>query len=207
MTHDDRMETITDPAEIRATDEPDERNTTIVGMVDDLGRPATIYTPPEVLRRDPARWPTPAEFVSEWEQHSPERRLYLAERILSDAQKVERLDEAIDLARWERAQAEDAETEATARAESAEAEVRRLTEEAREARALTSIHSLAMLKAQERAEAAEAAVVTLRAKVAAVEALVNNGQTVGWIERDGDVAWIAADAIRAALAVTTGEGQ
>ena len=58
-----------------------------------------------------------------------------------------------------------------------------------------------------RAEAAEAEVVTLRAKVAAVEALVNNGQTVGWIERDGDVAWIAADAIRAALAVTTGEGQ
>ena len=123
MTQDDRMETITDPAQIRATDDPDERNTTIVGMVDDLGRPATIYTPPEVLRRDPARWPTPAEFVSEWEQHSPERRLYLAERILSDAQKVERLDEAIDRARWERAQAEDAETEATARAESAEAEV------------------------------------------------------------------------------------
>ena len=57
-----------------------------------------------------------------------------------------------------------------------------------------------------RAEAAEAAVVTLRAKVAAVEALVNNGQTVGWIERDGDVAWIAADAVRAALA-TTGEGE
>ena len=135
MTQDDRMETITDPAQIRATDDPDERNTTIVGMVDDLGRPATIYTPPEVLRRDPARWPTPAEFVSEWEQHSPERRLHLAERILSDAQKVERLDEAIDRARWERAQAEDAETEATARAESAEAEV-----------------------------------VTLRAKVAAVEA-------------------------------------
>ena len=123
MTQDDRMETITDPAQIRATDEADERNTTIVGMVDDLGRPATIYTPPEVLRRDPARWPTPAEFVSEWEQHSPERRLYLAERILSDAQKVERLDEAIDRARWERAQAEDAETEATARAEAAEAEV------------------------------------------------------------------------------------
>ena len=36
-------------------------------------------------------------------------------------------------------------------------------------------------------------------------ALVSNGQTVGWIERDGDVAWISADAIRAALA--TGEGQ
>lgn len=123
MTDTQPTETITDPALIRATDEPDERNTTIVGMVDDLGRPATIYTPPEVLRRDPARWPTPAEFVSEWEQHSPERRLYLAERILSDAQKVERLDEAIDRARWERAQAEDAETEATARAESAEAEV------------------------------------------------------------------------------------
>ena len=54
------------------------------------------------------------------------------------------------------------------------------------------------------AEAVE--VGTLRAQVAAVEALVNNGQTVGWIERDGDAAWIAADAIRAALA-TTGEGE
>ncbi len=57
-----------------------------------------------------------------------------------------------------------------------------------------------------RAEAAESELVTLRARLAAVESLVNNGQTVGWIERDGDVAWIAADAIRAALA-TTGEGQ
>ena len=58
-----------------------------------------------------------------------------------------------------------------------------------------------------RAEAAESELVTLRARLAAVESLVNNGQTVGWIERDGDVAWIAADAIRAALAVTTGEGE
>ena len=57
-----------------------------------------------------------------------------------------------------------------------------------------------------RAEAAESELVTLRARLAAVESLVNNGQTVGWIERDGDVAWIAADAIRAALA-TTGEGE
>lgn len=61
-------------------------------------------------------------------------------------------------------------------------------------------------QAEARAESAEAEVVTLRAQVAAVEALVNNGQTVGWIERDGDAAWIAADAIRAALA-TTGEGE
>ena len=174
MTQDDRMETITDPAVIRASDEPDERNTTIVGMVDDLGRPATIYTPPEVLRRDPARWPTPAEFVSEWEQHSPERRLYLAERILSDAQKVERLDEAIDRARWERAQAEDAETEATARAESAEAEV-----------------------------------VTLRARLAAVVDEYPHADTCGSMLTPGAgypcSCWQAD--LRAALAVTTGEGE
>ena len=178
MTQDDRMETITDPEQIRATDDPDERNTTIVGMVDDLGRPATIYTPPEVLRRDPARWPTPAEFVSEWEQHSPERRLYLAERILSDAQKVERLDEAIDRARWERAQAEDAETEATARAESAEAEV-----------------------------------VTLRARLAAVEALAKKRDVLYPPKFTFDAATNYVNGYRQARAdfraalATTGEGE
>ena len=189
---DDRTETITDRAAIRDSDEPDERNTTIVGMVDDLGRPATIYTPPEVLRRDPARWPTPAEFVSEWEQHSPERRLYLAERILSDAQKVERLDEAIDRARWERAQAEDAETEATARAESAEAEVVTL----RDTLARRTDSHTQLVRENE----------ALRAKVAAVEAL-----TVDWPcsddTCDGDCTGCAyASDLRAALAAT-GEGQ
>ena len=173
-------------------DHRDERNTTIVGMVDDLGRPATIYTPPEVLRRDPARWPTPAEFVSEWEQHSPERRLYLAERILSDAQKVERLDEAIDRARWERAQAEDAETEATARAESAEAEVVTL----RDTLARRTDSHTQLVRENE----------ALRAKVAAVEAL-----TVDWPcsddTCDGDCTGCAyASDLRAALAAT-GEGQ
>ena len=62
-----------------------------------------------------------------------------------------------------------------------------------------------LLERAQAAEAAEAEVGTLRAKLAAVEALVSDGQTVGWIERDGDVAWISADAIRAALA--TGEGK
>jgi hypothetical protein len=74
--------------------------TTIEGMVDDLGRPATIYTPPEVLRRDPSRWPTPEEFVAEWERYTPEQRTALAERILRDSQEVEplrrKLDEAHD---------------------------------------------------------------------------------------------------------------
>ena len=74
-------------------------------------------------------------------------------------------------------------------------------------RAMSSAHFERAEREKARAESAEAEVVTLRARLAAVEALVNNGQTVGWIERDGDVAWIAADAIRAALAVTTGEGQ
>ena len=94
------------------------------------------------------------------------------------------------------------------------AEVRGLTEEAATQREWFEAADAAAERRldqsiawMERAEAAEAEVVTLRAKVAAVEALVNNGQTVGWIERDGDVAWIAADAIRAALAVTTGEGE
>ncbi len=70
----------------------------IEGMVDDLGRPATIFTPPELLRRDPNRWPTPAEFVSEWEQFTPERRVQMAERILADAQAVEPLRRDVDRA-------------------------------------------------------------------------------------------------------------
>ncbi len=73
----------------------------IEGMVDDLGRPATIYTPPEMLRRDPNRWPTPAEFVSEWEQLTPERRVQMAERILADGQAVEPLRRERDKARVE----------------------------------------------------------------------------------------------------------
>jgi hypothetical protein len=69
---------------------------TIEGMVDDLGRPATIFTPPEVLRRDPNRWPTPAEFVSEWGRYTDEQRLALAERILDDAQAVGRVRHLAD---------------------------------------------------------------------------------------------------------------
>lgn len=38
-----------------------------------------------------------------------------------------------------------------------------------------------------------------RERLAAVEALVYNGQTVGWIERDGDIAWVAVNAVRDAL--------
>lgn len=67
-----------------------DKTPTIVGMIDaTTGRPATIYTPPEALQRDPARWPTAHEFVDEWEQHSDERRVALAERILKDAQRAD----------------------------------------------------------------------------------------------------------------------
>ncbi len=78
-----------------------EAQPSIEGMVDDLGRPATIFTPPELLRRDPNRWPTPAEFVSEWEQFTPECRVQMAERILADAQAVEPLRRERDEARAE----------------------------------------------------------------------------------------------------------
>ena len=93
----------------------------------------------------------------------------------------------------------------TERAESAEAEVVTLRalldgdEKPPMDRTAAEYLAWAVPHWRKRARAAEA-------RLAAVEALVNNGQTVGWIERDGDVAWIAADAIRAALA-TTGEGE
>ena len=168
MSTDDRMETITDPALIRATDDPDER-----GDFPCCTTPAPVGAA-VALDLDAVE----AEFL---------RQCGGCDAGLMVGCTCSQRDFRPTML-------------------ALVAEVRGLTEEAREARALTSIHSLAMLKAQERAESAEAEVVTLRARLAAVESLVNNGQTVGWIERDGDVAWIAADAIRAALA-TTGEGQ
>ena len=45
----------------------------------------------------------------------------------------------------------------------------------------------------------EAALAEANATIERVKALADDGQTVGWVERDGDVAWIAADAIRRAI--------
>ena len=93
------------------------------------------------------------------------------------------------------------------------AEVRRLTEES-EARRVREMDAVDLAMSERaRAEAAEAEVVTLRARLAAVEALADQ-----WADRkrsDGmsgnawigiTLAGVAAD-LRAALAVTTGEVQ
>ena len=117
MTDTQPTETITDPAEIRATDEPDEHG-------------------------DFPCCTTPAPVGAGLDLDAMARRYSTA----TDDEVIYEMYPAL------------------------EAEVCRLTEEAREARDLTSIHSLAMLKAQERAEAAEAEVVTLRARLAEVEA-------------------------------------
>lgn len=162
MTQDDRMETITDPAAIRASDEPDERTTPAPssGAGPDLGA--------------------------------------LHETICDNFTGMAEVRQAADLL---------------------VAEVRRLVKyrdwwkasslaNAEDVRRLTAIcHDW-----RDRSEAAEAEVVTLRARLAAAEALADQ-----WADRkrsDGmsGNAWIgltlsgvAAD-LRAALA-TTGEGQ
>ena len=230
MTQDDHMETITDPAEIRASDEPDERG--------DFPRCATPAPSSGAGPDLGALHETICDNFTGMAEVRQAADLLVAEvrRLVKyrDWWKASSLANAEDVRRltaichdWRD------------RSETAEAEVRRLTEESerlkRGGTELGRILDRALMMALDasgchdvieedgdgdwevvwetlaglrpRAEAAEAEVVTLRAKVAAVEALVNNGQTVGWIERDGDVAWIAADAIRAALAVTTGEGQ
>ena len=186
MTQDDRMETITDPAEIRASDEPDERTTPApvgAAVALDLDRIA-----------DGARMgfkATPdltAALVAEV------RRLAGIEAHRDNlAAMIRRLSEFLDgrgLESWKHGAcwaAEDAIKTLIARAESAEAEV-----------------------------------VTLRAKVAAVEAwpltleqvhaivdyLLGDGSRDGLIHGDTlNRAMGASARRRAALAGTTGEGQ
>lgn len=118
----------------------------IVGMVDSHGRPATAFTPPEDLRRDPARWPTPAEFVAEWEQYTPTQRLQLAERVIADGQTVA---DALRL---------------TYRIEAADAARDRLER-------LADTLAGRAVELEDRARAAEAERDRLRATVARVEAL------------------------------------
>lgn len=48
-------------------------------------------------------------------------------------------------------------------------------------------------------ERTTAALAEANATIERVRALANDGQTVGWVEHDGDVAWVAADAIRRAI--------
>ena len=183
MTQDDRMETITDPAEIRATS--DERGCCDCRTFDQHER--------ECILPDERTTPAP-----------------VGAAVALDLDAIEERAKGVWKHSWEVIGHRDA-SRAIGDLLSDDvpalvAEVRRLTEE-------NAIIDRACVRRldqsiawMERADSAEAEMVTLRARLAAVEALVNNGQTVGWIERDGDVAWIAADAIRAALA-TTGEGQ
>jgi hypothetical protein len=39
---------------------------------------------------NPAAWPTPAQFIRQWNQMSPEFRLLRAEKIIHDAQELDR---------------------------------------------------------------------------------------------------------------------
>lgn len=163
MTQDDRMETITDPAQIRATDEPDERTT-----------------------------PAPVGAAVELDLDAARAMLNAANTIKATGGAVE-----IGGVRIEPCD-EYGSTVTTARAESAEAEVGTL----RDTLARRTDSHTQLVRENE----------TLRAKVAAVEALADQ-----WADRkrsDGmsgnawigiTLAGVAAD-LRAALA-TTGEGQ
>lgn len=166
---DDRTETITDPAEIRATDEPDERGDFPC---------CTTPAPSSGAGLDlDALHETICDKFTGMAEVRQSADLLVAE--------VRRLVKFRD---WWRALS-------LANAE----DVRRLTAICHDWR--------------DRSESAEAEVVTLRAKVAAVESLADQ-----WADRkrsDGmsgnawigiTLAGVAAD-LRAALAVTTGEGQ
>lgn len=172
----------------------------IVGMVDSFGRPATVFTPPEDLRRDPARWPTPEEFVTEWERYTPDQRLQLAERILADGQAV--ADCTIHLMKRREVEAErdalraeneryralhesvraKADEALVAERDALRAEVERLNESTGEVWREMNEH---INDATDRAEAAEAALAEQRAKVTeAIGAAWDDGNATGldgWI--------------------------
>ena len=190
MTQDDRMETITDPAAIRATDDPDERGDFPCCTTPAPVGAAVALDLDAIEARANAATDGPWRHGN-WSDHLGDRRVISGG---DGCYEVERLDIM---------RAHDAEFIAHARGDVPDlvAKVRRLTR--------LGQCDLDLLM---RAEAAEAEVVTLRAKVAAVEALADQ-----WADRkrsDGmsGNAWIgltlsgvAAD-LRAALA-TTGEGQ
>ena len=214
MTQDDRMETITDPAAIRATDEPDpfRRNPVAQTGPDDPWRFTRFVADDHecVIVRD--EYDEPAPFGS----CSTHRRALSSPVALGcttpapvsgagldlDAVEAEFLRQCggCDAGLMVGCTCSQRDFRPTMLA--LVAEVRRLTR--------LGQCDLDLLM---RAEAAEAEVVTLRARLAAVEALADQ-----WADRkrsDGmsGNAWIgltlsgvAAD-LRAALAVTTGEGQ
>ena len=166
MTQDDRMETITDPAVIRACDEPDERgdfpccadraHKESLGGDSESGTYNRSNRPPAGPCTDERTIPAPVGAAVALDLE-PER-------------------EAGEL-------------------------------DAGGLRHLLGLRSEALARVAARAESAEAEVVTLRARLAAVEAL-----TVDWPcsddTCDGDCTGCAyASDLRAALAVTTGEGE
>ena len=210
MTQDDRMETITDPAAIRASDEPDpfRRNPVAQTGPDDPWRFTRFVADDHecVIVRD--EYDEPAPFGS----CSTHRRA-LSSPVALGCTTSARVGAAVALhldAIEAAAPADDGWWSVPVLA--LVAEVRRLTEES-EARRVREMDAVDLAMSERaRAEAAEADVVTLRARLAAVEALADQ-----WADRkrsDGmsGNAWIgltlsgvAAD-LRAALA-TTGEGQ
>ena len=188
MTQDDRMETITDPAAIRASDEPDERGDfprcTTPAPVSGAGLDLDAI---EAMVRRGALYDCDALTLA----------LVAEVRRLTESRSTVAANLAASLLR-------------------AEAEVRTLQARSQHEHERWKVaHGKVDRKRRywkSRAEAAEADVVTLRARLAAVEALADQ-----WADRkrsDGmsGNAWIgltlsgvAAD-LRAALA-TTGEGQ
>ena len=211
---DDRMETITDPAEIRATDDPDERTTPApVGAAVALDLDAAhVRTDPACTFHDGA---TPK--ASRGKSCPACMRLdldALHETICDKFTGMAEVRQAADLLVAEVRRL----AGIKAHRDNLAAMIRRLSEFL-DGRNLNSWKHGACWAAEDaiksltaRAESAEAEVVTLRAKVAAVEALADQ-----WADRkrsDGmsGNAWIgltlsgvAAD-LRAALA-TAGEGQ
>jgi hypothetical protein len=214
---DDRMETITDPAEIRATDEPDER-----GDFPCCTTPAPVGAAVALdLDAIEARANAATEGTWRADSHS---HIQNGCRCLScyDDPTVYQLSvflDCEDVPRWDDDATRctqsgfqtwaDADFAAHAREDvpALVAEVRRLTEE-------NTIIDRACVRRldqsiawMERAESAEAEVVTLRARLAAVEA-VERGLSEGWVmlATVSDRAEFVRD-LRAALAVTTGEGQ
>ena len=157
MTQDDRMETITDPAEIRAKDEPDEITTARYR--------ALMATPLDGPMMRGETTPAPASGAG-LDLDA------LHETICDNFTGMAEVRQAADLL---------------------VAEVRRLTR--------LGQCDLDLLM---RAEAADAEVVTLRAKLTAVEA-VERGLSEGWVmlATVSDRAEFVRD-LRAALAITTG---
>ena len=218
MSTDDHMETITDPAAIRDSDEPSER-----GDFPCCATPAPVGAAmaldlDAIEARANAATDGPWRHGN-WSDHLGDRRVISGG---DGCYEVERLDIM---------RAHDAEFIAHARGDVPDlvAKVRRLTEEAATQREWFEAADAAAERRldqsiawMERAEAAEAEVVTLRAQVAAVEAwpltleqvhaivdyLLGDGSRDGLIHGDTlNRAMGASARRRAALAVTAGEGE